>query len=138
MTKICSKCGIEKSLSDYFKDKQKSSGIRPDCKKCNTTKSLNWSKNNKSKRKSIQLKYHYNLSNKEYTDLLVSQNYCCAICLKLESSFKRKLHVDHDHNTGAVRGLLCQYCNWALGHFKDNLENLYRAISYLEKPKCVG
>ena len=58
----------------------------------------------------------------------------CAIC----RSTKRELRVDHSHKTGNIRGLLCDRCNWALGMFSDNVNNLERAILYLKKSKTYG
>ena len=43
------------------------------------------------------------------------------------------LHVDHDHVSGAVRGLLCYNCNNGLGRFKDDIQTLQKAINYLKK-----
>ena len=53
----------------------------------------------------------------------------CDICGSVVSS----LHLDHAHNTGAVRGWLCRRCNPGLGFFNDNIETLKKAIAYLEK-----
>lgn len=61
----------------------------------------------------------------------------CAICgtyLSSESPIKRERgHIDHCHNTGKVRGVLCDLCNKGLGHFKDNQQFLENAIMYLRK-----
>ena len=42
-------------------------------------------------------------------------------------------HIDHDHTSGAIRGALCKHCNWALGHFRDDISRLKKAIIYLKK-----
>ena len=62
----------------------------------------------------------------EYDKLLEEQSGCCAICEKNE-----KLHVDHDHNTGEVRGLLCGSCNLAIGLMRDNYKIAEAAATYL-------
>lgn len=78
----------------------------------------------------IHLKERYNISIEEYNSILEKQNNLCAICKLLS---KTKLNVDHCHNTGRIRGLLCGNCNRALGLFKDNIQYLYNAIEYLSK-----
>lgn len=65
--------------------------------------------------------------------MLQTQNNACAICSKDAKEFKIALSVDHDHATDRVRGLLCYKCNLGLGYFKDNINNLDRAKSYLNK-----
>lgn len=57
----------------------------------------------------------------------------CAICGTEPQ--RRFLHLDHDHKTGKARGLLCVNCNTALGHFKDDVARLKKAIEYLEDTK---
>lgn len=67
-----------------------------------------------------------------YEDMLKNQDNKCAIC-KLEHSNLKKLHVDHCHKTGKVRGLLCNNCNNGLGKLGDSVENLELAIQYLKQ-----
>lgn len=67
-------------------------------------------------------------------ELRKQQNACCAICGVPEGEAPRgRLHVDHDHATHVIRGLLCGNCNPGLGQFKDDPELLQAAIDYLEK-----
>jgi len=74
----------------------------------------------------------YNITLLKYEELLSSQNYKCAICLEKCAS-GRRLSVDHDHNTGRVRGLLCLNCNRAIGNFKEDVNSIKNAITYLER-----
>lgn len=76
------------------------------------------------------LQRQYNMTPGEYLDLLQEQNNRCAICEE-ECSTGWRLAVDHDHDTGEVRGLLCNKCNRGLGYFKDNTQLLSAAILYL-------
>lgn len=86
-----------------------------------------------------ELKRYYGLTRDEYHDMFVKQNGRCAICGEQETAEIRgktlSLCVDHDHETGTVRGLLCADCNRALGMFKDSPERLERAIQYLRWPQ---
>lgn len=79
------------------------------------------------------LKRLYGIGIDRYAAMFEAQGGCCAICLTHQSKLKRKLHVDHDHATGKVRGLLCQLCNTALGLARDDINILKAAISYLER-----
>ena len=91
------------------------------------------------------LKYSYNITPELYQQKLLQQNNVCAICGSQTTGNKRSVYfaLDHDHEiekkTGKifVRGLLCNFCNHGLGHFKDNLELLNKAIKYLEHWKKV-
>lgn len=73
------------------------------------------------------------LSKHGVTPEWVDSHPACDICGREVSG--RGRHVDHDHETGEVRGVLCLNCNLALGHFNDSIENLARAIEYLERSK---
>jgi Recombination endonuclease VII len=74
------------------------------------------------------LKSLYGLSVDQYNDLLRAQHGACAICGNGQSG---RLHVDHCHDSGSVRGLLCNRCNRAIGLLGDDPAILRRAISYL-------
>lgn len=79
-----------------------------------------------------RLWFKYGLTVPDYFDIAVRQNFACAICLQ-SLQMDRNTHIDHDHVTGKIRGLLCASCNTALGHFADNQTNLERAIVYLRQ-----
>jgi len=86
----------------------------------------------KEKRSETYLKKKYNITKKEYDNILKNQNGLCKICGSVPG--KKKLHVDHDHNTGKFRGLLCYQCNVGLGFFQDSVQTLKEAIKYLNLP----
>lgn len=78
----------------------------------------------------------YGLNSETYSEILKKQNYVCAICLKQETTLHsngqiKLLSIDHDHITGKVRGLLCQKCNFAIGHLNDDPYLCQRAAQYL-------
>jgi hypothetical protein len=66
-----------------------------------------------------------------YEQILSDQHGVCAIC-GLRCTSRRRLAVDHDHKTGAIRGLLCHRCNRAIGFFRDDVQLLRRSVSYLQ------
>jgi len=75
---------------------------------------------------------YYGITIQEYDSLYAKQNEGCAICQSPTGSNGKRLAVDHDHQTGEVRGLLCDDCNTGLGKFKDNPNLLATAINYLK------
>ena len=80
-----------------------------------------------------RLKKVYGIDSIEYHRILEIQGYACAICRN--QPLKRRLAVDHNHQTGEIRGLLCTHCNHKLlGAAHDSIDLLERAISYLEAP----
>lgn len=81
------------------------------------------------------LKYKFGITEEQYNAMLESQKFSCAICGSQQSGDKRssRLAVDHCHETGKVRGLLCSACNKAIGLLRESAENLRSAISYLKK-----
>lgn len=74
-----------------------------------------------------------NMTYDRYLQMLESQNNCCAICGSHQDNFKRQLCVDHNHETGKARGLLCDACNGGIGKLKDSIELLEKAINYLKQ-----
>lgn len=77
------------------------------------------------------LKHRYNLSLADWNELLNKQHGACGICKEIPSN-PEDLKVDHDHETGKIRGLLCNGCNIGLGSFKDNPNSLKNAITYIQ------
>lgn len=106
------------------------------CVQCRIDQTTRWASENPAKRhianrnadwKNNDIKITWN----QYQELYNAQNGCCMIC----NQYYSVLDVDHDHETGVVRGLLCNNCNKALGLFKDSIDNLQSAVLYLEKFK---
>lgn len=95
--------------------------------------------NNKDKRKNVMLKIRFNLTFEEYNSMLEQQGGVCKLCGKEEtarknnSEEKRMLAVDHDHDTGKVRGLLCAKCNVQLGHYEKTKLRAAEFERYLEE-----
>lgn len=75
----------------------------------------------------------YGLGLKDYNKMFAKQEGHCAICGIHQSELKIALHIDHNHETGRNRGLLCHQCNIGLGVFEDNAERLERAAEYLRR-----
>ena len=80
------------------------------------------------------LKHMYGLTEQEYAALLKAADGRCAICKRIAET----LCVDHNHDTKAVRGMLCRQCNNGLGHFYDDIEVLRSAVKYLTEDLLRG
>lgn len=82
-------------------------------------------------------KRYYGLTGEQYGAMLAEQKGCCAICSRPETAMvngsPKAMHVDHCHETGMIRALLCNNCNPMLGHAKDNPETLRIAADYIER-----
>lgn len=127
----CSSCKQTKNITEFNKDKQTVTGFAKYCRTCNHTKSKNRYLNNKDKHKDATLKKVYGITLLEYHKMLVKQKHKCAICGILQDKNKKYFAVDHDHVTGEIRGILCERCNQGLGYFRDNIDILMNAITYL-------
>jgi Recombination endonuclease VII len=79
----------------------------------------------------LRLEQRYGISMCEYDNRLAAQDGCCAICERHAELVGRPLAVDHDHAIGRVRWLLCDDCNFGLGKFRDRVDLLEAAITYL-------
>lgn len=97
-------------------------------------RSREWRARNPAAVKKTNLRNHlreYGLTVEEFEAMLLAQSGRCAICITPFAEVKEP-HVDHDHKTGAVRGLLCKDCNLVLGCVDDSTDLLARAIAYLD------
>lgn len=82
------------------------------------------------------LQRRFKITGAEFNAMLTKQRGVCAICEQAETHFhksgkRKELSVDHCHDTGAIRGLLCVNCNRGLGYFKDSIDRIFRAAEYL-------
>jgi hypothetical protein len=138
--KHCKTCNTTKPISDFGLLRGKPRHI---CKECRKQESKDWYEKNKDRKKALSQKYKHIKKDKDlqstyginlatYNQMLVEQGRRCKICQAPQGDLKRSLCVDHDHNTGKVRGLLCDNCNRSLGLLKDNVNILERAVSYLQ------
>lgn len=94
-----------------------------------------WREDNKEQCKILDRKKYlarnYGITEADWDRLFRSQRGKCKICGTHQSTLARRLHVDHDHETGKVRGLLCVNCNQGLGSFHDDCDLLEKAKQYL-------
>jgi len=147
--KHCYWCKEYFPVSQFYWEKSKNSygGI---CKSCNKFKSREYRKKNPQYEKDQNIKSSwdrrvrhlhkkYGLGNEDYEKILKEQGGVCKICGGKDT--KKHLDVDHCHETGQIRGLLCGNCNRALGYAKDNPETLRAMANYLEstnRPQVKG
>ena len=119
--KTCNSCGKEKSYSEYYKYKTNRDGYMAICKECHLQNG-----------KDQHLMRQFGITRADYDAMYVAQNGSCACCGKHQVELNVTLAVDHCHNTGQVRGLLCGSCNRGIGLLGDNLEGVHNALKYLE------
>lgn len=151
----CTKCKEAKGLDCFYLDRSKADGYHSICKAChkqsyliqrasnpasvlrarNTSKQ--WKLDNPERSRlgirCATLRKKYNISAAEFDLLFEEQGRCCAICSGIESKGYGSFHVDHDHKTGKIRGILCQACNVTLGKMMDSPALLRQAADYLER-----
>ncbi len=99
-------------------------------------KSIEWQRANPAKVKNHKMRTKYGIDVAGYEAMVAAQGGLCMICKRPPAAMKDapgKLCVDHNHSTGAVRGLLCDWCNKGIGYFKESPEIIARAIAYVEK-----
>lgn len=143
MFKTCSRCKIAKEESDFYRGGGK---LLAHCKQCDHEKSKlwrqknpervkenskKWKSKNPSRTKELNrislLRRRYDMTPEQLRWAEEQAAGVCPLC-----GDKAKLVIDHDHNTGKFRGLLCLKCNGGLGLFRDNIEALKTAIEYLK------
>ena len=159
--KVCFTCKIEKPEEEFNKSKQNIGGLRGFCKACqklymqeyqekNREKlrkqnreaywqnkewhhkyHKNWRKHNARLVRNTNYKRKFGITIDDFDEILKKQGGACALCGKHEWNGKR-ISVDHDHNSGKVRGLLCNRCNTALGALGDTVESIEKVLQYLK------
>lgn len=131
-SKVCTKCGEDKPISEYTKRHDRPIGVRPWCKACQRKLDNAYRKTErgeKKARKSSWKQQGIDITYEEYKDKYVKLKGMCEIC----GGFFISLCVDHNHSTNEIRGLLCTPCNLGLESFKESEEVMSKAISYLTK-----
>jgi hypothetical protein len=133
-TTVCAKCGVE----------HETDRAGTWCKPCAAASNKRYQRDNAAK---VALKGHsqhlrkkYGMDGETYCLLLADQGGLCAICKQTETpityngveGYVRRLSVDHDHDTGVVRGILCQGCNAGIGMLGEDPDRLLAAIDYLK------
>ena len=132
--KTCSSCKNAKPASQFILDSRYRGGYKHQCRECiNARRKRNgrYGETQEQRRKWSLAKTH-GITPEDYDGLLAKQNGTCAICFSFPLCGPgRRLHIDHDHKTGVIRGLLCSRCNTALGLMKDSSERILSAAVYL-------
>lgn len=129
MLKRCTSCRAEKDTEEFYKQGNRR---QSKCKPCLLQHQK--TRYDPEKNRNYSIKRRYGVSAEEYAAMLLKQGGSCAICNSTETVLGRPLYVDHNHNTGRVRGLLCHKCNTGLGSFRDSPLLLKAATTYLESP----
>jgi hypothetical protein len=120
----CSRCEKAKPVTDFALMKGDRLARRKQCGECNAARrkrdsdngaTQKWKRANPQKVESARLRYRYGITIERRAEMAVEQGHRCACCRR-----ERKLFVDHCHDTGRVRGLLCRHCNIALGLLDDS------------------
>lgn len=142
--KACKKCRVEKPRSEFHSNRGHKDGLQGYCKPCEIIRVREYTLQHPAEVKAYRIKYNlnnaeqrwgnnirlkYGITKVQYHEMFVAQNKSCAICQRPRG--ERKLHVDHCHVTGKIRGLLCNRCNTMLGGARDEVHTLARGIQYL-------
>lgn len=135
MSKTCSNKSCKElnpqSMDSYWNDKSSEDGKSSVCIACRKISHLNFA----PKRRAKILLAKYGLTEEQYDQRFAKQGHCCAICKSKDSKTKTDRNtfcVDHCHETGIVRGLLCSDCNAGLGKLGDTYEAIERVLEYLK------
>lgn len=145
--KTCTKCFKPKTLGEFYPRKDRASGLTSHCKSCisdrhkknrlrnrdsiNAASRESWHKN-KTAHRDRRLRRMYGITLAEYNALTDMCGNQCQSCDKPVSGKGRdKLYVDHNHHTGAIRGLICNSCNRAIGLLGDTSRDVQLAADYL-------
>ena len=133
--KTCTKCNKTQPLSEFQKDAKYRGGHTTQCRTCSAAAQRAW-----RKREGVSSRQHrrrvarmYGLDPESFDRMLANQGGGCAICGNGPAPSRKHLDVDHDHDTGEVRALLCNPCNRAVGALKDDLCYASKVMTYIRK-----
>lgn len=128
----CGGCFEWLKHSKFSRCKGKLLDLKDQCKKCCKARALEAT----PRRQELYFLRKYNLTLLEYDKMLARQAGRCAVCQSKKPGGRSGLFaVDHDHETGKIRGLLCNKCNTGLGLFDDDPDSLVNASTYLREHK---
>jgi hypothetical protein len=133
--KTCKKCNTEKSITDFYKDKNSKDGTTSSCKECRKSAERSYYHKHIDKRRILYKNRRLSRTNGEqltlesYQTMLTVQENKCGIC---QDNMKTP-YVDHNHITGNIRMLLCHHCNCLIGNAKESITILEDAIKYIKK-----
>lgn len=140
--KCCGVCGAYKLLFEFRKAKRNKSGVGNVCKECHNSRTREFNKDNRGYLTIGKRAWRVGLTREEVEKATLFfeeiQGGVCAICGETENILDHRtgltyaLSLDHNHNTGKLRGLLCKVCNITIGRLKDNPTILRKAAEYLE------
>jgi hypothetical protein len=135
--KRCTKCREIKEHAAFHVRPTRPDGYESSCRSCKSEASRRRNANPEKKRvnRDNKLRLKYGIGIEDVDAMYELQQGRCGICQTPKGV--ERLHVDHDHSTGAVRSLLCLNCNSMLGHAKDSMAVLRAAILYLERHSDV-
>jgi len=125
--KRCADCKQWKPNEQFPRNRNSKDGRHSYCKECNNARSRESRQRLHGGARHYHLKHRYGIGAVEVDALIESQGNRCPICGREAPN-----HVDHDHETGLVRGILCFNCNGGLGQFGDDIDRLSAAIAYLD------
>jgi len=130
--KSCIGCSTTKDITGFGIDKSKPDGFNSYCKECIAKRNKDRRKADPRKQEDCRLRKAYGITLEEYEQMVEDRNGLCDGCKEAPASgYNKGLYVDHCHETGKVRGILCQQCNTALGMVRDRVETLHNLIAYL-------
>ena len=162
LLKVCNVCGEAKPLDDFYRSVGMRDGHRNDCKSCNlaakrakydsagaVARVTRWQKANAERHAAYQAEYRnrperkrvmrdlyyrraFGITADDVDAMIAAQGGVCAICGRAPKRLA-SWHVDHDHETGEVRGVLCIDCNQGIGKFHEDSARLRAAADYLER-----
>lgn len=130
----CSRCAKILPFDCFFKQRKSKNGINPACKQCARADIKRQRAAKPHRYRNWKLKTKYGLTLERYEAMLETQGGLCLVC---KNAMKKPV-VDHNHTTGAVRGLLCHKCNTGIGFFDENVSYLAGAIEYINLTNKQG